>query len=187
MSLRNARTSRAIILKGSAKRRIRVRIPDQSLPMSIVREELMSSGGRMSVGFCGTTESRIDSSASSREDCSGVGRRGRTLPQCHAGVPIPAKMGGVGKMKPAITMIAESGGCRAAVAPFCGATRPQNHNYQMLSERLVRSQGGRICCDFNSLSRWTTKRRPFPPIGAFQHWSRTGSGATPLVSVGANR
>ena len=68
----------------------------------------MSSGGRMSVGFCGTTENRIDSSASSREDCSGVGRRARTLPRCHARA-ILARMGGVGKMKSATTMIAESG------------------------------------------------------------------------------
>jgi hypothetical protein len=35
----------------------------------------MSSGGRGSVGFCGTTKNRIDSSASYTADYSGVGRR----------------------------------------------------------------------------------------------------------------
>ena len=133
MSPRNARTSRAIILKDSAKRRIRVHIPDQSLPMSIVREELMCSGGRMSVGFCGTTENRIDSSASSREDCSGVGRRGRTLPRRHARAPIPARMGGVGKMKSATTMIAESGSCPGPAHPVL-QRRPVT-SYFMNSDR----------------------------------------------------
>jgi hypothetical protein len=33
----------------------------------------MSSGGRGSVGFCGTTKNRIDSSASYTADYSGVG------------------------------------------------------------------------------------------------------------------
>jgi hypothetical protein len=34
---------------------------------------MMSSGGRGSVGFCGTTKNRIDSSASYTADYSGVG------------------------------------------------------------------------------------------------------------------
>jgi len=52
----------------------------------------MSSGGRGSVGFCGTTKNHIDSSASYTADCSGVSRRGQTLPRCHARVPIPMRM-----------------------------------------------------------------------------------------------
>ena len=47
----------------------------------------MSSGGRGSVGFCGTTKNRIDSSESYTADYSGVGRRGRTLPRCHGKSP----------------------------------------------------------------------------------------------------
>jgi hypothetical protein len=69
---------------------------------------MTSSGGRGSVGFCGTTKNRIDSSVSYTEDCSGVGRRGRTLPPCHARVPIPVRMGGVGEMKPVTAMITDS-------------------------------------------------------------------------------
>jgi hypothetical protein len=34
---------------------------------------MMSSGGRGSVGFCGTTKNRTDSSASYTADYSGVG------------------------------------------------------------------------------------------------------------------
>src|SRR5262245_9698982 len=62
MSLRYARKSRAIILKRSAERSIRDHIPDQCF--WIVGEELMSSDGRGSVGFCGTTKNRIDTSVS---------------------------------------------------------------------------------------------------------------------------
>ena len=39
---------------------------------------MMSSGGRGSVGFCGTTKNRIDSSASYTADYSGVGEAGMT-------------------------------------------------------------------------------------------------------------
>ena len=58
----------------------------------------MFFGGRGTVGFCGTTKNPIDTSVSWTENCSGVGQRGRTHPQSHAGVPIPRRMGGVGKM-----------------------------------------------------------------------------------------
>ena len=68
---------------------------------------MMSSGGRGSVGFCGTTKNRIDSSASYTADYSGVGRRGRTLVRCHARVPIPVRMGGVGEMRSVTAMIAD--------------------------------------------------------------------------------
>jgi hypothetical protein len=67
----------------------------------------MSSGGRGSVGFCGTTKNRIDSSASYTADYSGVGRRGRTLARCHAIVAIPVRMGGVGEMRSVTAMIAD--------------------------------------------------------------------------------
>jgi hypothetical protein len=60
---------------------------------------MTSTGGRGSDGFCDTTMNRIDSSVSYTADCSGVGRHGRTLPRCHARVPIPVRMGGVGEMK----------------------------------------------------------------------------------------
>jgi len=67
----------------------------------------MSSDGRGSVGFCDTTKNRIDTSASYTEDCSGVGQLGRTLPQCHARVPIQVRMGGVGEVKSLTAMIAD--------------------------------------------------------------------------------
>jgi hypothetical protein len=68
----------------------------------------MSSDGGGSVGFCDTTMNRIDTSVSYTADCSGVGGLGRTLPPCHARVPIPVRMGGVGEMKPVTAMIADS-------------------------------------------------------------------------------
>jgi hypothetical protein len=67
---------------------------------------MMFSGGRGTVGFCGTTKSRIDISVSWTENCSGVGQRGRMHLRCHARVPILARMGGVGEKKSA-AMIAD--------------------------------------------------------------------------------
>ena len=68
---------------------------------------MMSSGGGGNVGICGTMKNRIDSSASYMADYSGDGRRGRTLPQCHARVSIPVRMGGVGEMRSVTAMIAD--------------------------------------------------------------------------------
>jgi hypothetical protein len=65
------RASRASVLKRFAKRSVRVHIPDQSF--WIVEEELMSSDGGGSVGFCDTTMNRTDTSVSYTADCSGVG------------------------------------------------------------------------------------------------------------------
>jgi hypothetical protein len=68
---------------------------------------MMSTGGRGSVGFCGTTKNRIDSSASYTADYSGVGGRRRTLARCHAKVPIPVRMAGVGETRAVTAMIAD--------------------------------------------------------------------------------
>ena len=67
----------------------------------------MFSFGKEGAGIWLTTKSRIDTSVFGRKDLSGVGRHRQMLVRCHARVPIPVRMGGVGEMKPVTAMIAD--------------------------------------------------------------------------------
>src|SRR6266852_587530 len=106
MSLRNARTSRAFILKSSAKRSIRLLIRDRFLVPKTGRGRMFSFG-KEGAGICLTTKSRTDTSVFRRKDLSGVGRYRQMLLRCHARVPVPVRMGGVGEMRSVTAMIAD--------------------------------------------------------------------------------
>src|SRR6516164_3152033 len=105
MSFRNARTSRAIILKSSAKRRIRLLIRDRFFVPKTWRDR-MSSFGKEGAGICLTTKNRTDTSVFWRKDLSGVGRYRQMLLRCHARA-IPVMMGGVGEVRSVTAMIAD--------------------------------------------------------------------------------
>lgn len=106
MSLRDAWTSRAFILKGSARRSIRVHIRDRFLVPKTGRGGMFSFGGD-GAGTCLATNSRTNTSVFPRKDSSGVGRYRQMLLQFHAGVPIPARMGGVGETTAVAAMMAD--------------------------------------------------------------------------------
>jgi len=105
MSLRNARTSRAFILKRSAKRRIRVLIRNRFLVPKTGRERMFSFG-KEGAGIWLTTKSRTDTSVFRRKDLIGVGRYRQMLLRCRAGT-IPVRMDGVGEMRSVTAMIAD--------------------------------------------------------------------------------
>ena len=67
----------------------------------------MFSFGKEGAGICLTTKSRTDTSVFRRKDLSGVGRYRQMLLRCHARVPIPVRMGGVGEMRSVTAMIAD--------------------------------------------------------------------------------
>ena len=67
----------------------------------------MFSFGKEGAGICLTTKSRTDTSVFRRKNLSGVGRYRQMLLRCHARVPIPVRMGGVGEMRSGIAMIAD--------------------------------------------------------------------------------
>src|ERR1700730_18841763 len=106
MSLRNARTSPAFILKNSAKRSIRVLIRDRFFVSKTGRGRMFSFG-KEGAGICLTMKSRTDTSVFRRKDLSGVGRYRQMLLRCHAKVPIPVRMGGVGEVGTVTSMIAD--------------------------------------------------------------------------------
>src|SRR5215470_2418762 len=96
MSFRNARTSRALILKSSAKRSIRVLIRHRFF-VPKTGGERMFSFGKEGAGIWLTAKSRTDISVFRRTDFSGVGRYGQMLLRCHArAIPV---MGGVGEVQ----------------------------------------------------------------------------------------
>jgi hypothetical protein len=67
----------------------------------------MFSFGKEGAGICLTTKSRTDTSVFRRKDLSGVGRHRQMLLRCHARVPIPVRMVGVGGMRSVTAMIAD--------------------------------------------------------------------------------
>jgi len=67
----------------------------------------MFSFGKEGAGICLTTKSRTDTSVFRRKDLSGVGRYRQMLLRCHARVPIPVRVGGVGGMRSVTAMIAD--------------------------------------------------------------------------------
>ena len=103
MSFRNAQTTRAIILKSSVKRSIRVLIRDRFFVPKTGRERMFSFG-KEGAGIWLTTKSRTDTSVfRERTDLSGVGRHRQMLLRCHARAILVK--GGVGRSVTA--MIAE--------------------------------------------------------------------------------
>jgi len=108
MPFRNARTSRAFILKGSAKRSIRVLIRNRFF-MPKTERERMFSFGKEGGGIWLTTKSRTDTSAFRSKNFSGVGRYRQMLLRCHARA-IPVR-GGVGELWSVTAMIADRQFC----------------------------------------------------------------------------
>src|SRR5215467_4184741 len=104
MSFRNARTSRAFILKRSTERSIRVLIRNRLFVPKTGRERMFSFG-KEGAGICLTTKSRTDTSVFRRKNLSGVGQYRQMLLRCHAGA-IPV-MGGVGEVRSVTAMIAD--------------------------------------------------------------------------------
>ena len=104
MSFRNAQTTRAIILKSSVKRSIRVLIRDRFFVPKTGRERMFSFG-KEGAGIWLTAMSRTSTSVFRGKNLNGVGRCGQMLLQCHVGTI--SVMGGVGEVRSVTAMIAD--------------------------------------------------------------------------------
>ena len=87
-------------------------------------------------------------------------------------------------VKPPETSGFESPRC-TAVDALWGGCAGRSHGLTATQDSLVRSEGGRICCDFNGLRKWAKSLGAFPAHKCFSsgspNWLNSGRGAVSVA------